>query len=78
MHIPNWVTDYPTAWMGLIGAALALGTAFGVHVTPDQQQAVLGFFAALFVLFAIIGHETTVPKTPSSPAAPIQAPPPSP
>ena len=76
MGLPNWITDYPTAWMGLIGAVLALGAAFGLHVTPDQTQAILGFFAALFVIFALVGHATTVPKTPSSeaPASAIQVP----
>lgn len=78
--IPNWVTDNPTVWMGLIGAVLALGTAFGLHVTADQVQAILGFFAALFVAFGVIGHATTVPKTPSAdaPASAIQVPPPPP
>ncbi len=72
------ITDYPTAWMGLIGAVLALIAAFGVKVTPDQVQAVLGFFAALFVVFGVVGNRTSVPKTPSSPAAPLQVPPPAP
>ena len=78
--VPNWITDYPTAWMGLIGAVLALGAAFGLHVTPDQTEAILGFFAALFVIFAIVGHATTVPKTPSATAPPsaMQVPPPLP
>lgn len=74
--LPNWITDYPTAWMGLIGAAIALAAAFGVKVTADQTQAILGFFAALFVVFGVIGQRTTVPKTPSSSSAPIQTPPP--
>ena len=68
--IPNWITDYPTAWMAMLGAVVALGVAFGVHITPDQTQAILGFFAALFVIFGVIGHATTVPKTPSATAPP--------
>jgi uncharacterized membrane protein len=74
------ISDNPadaTAITGFIATVLTLLVAFGIHVTPEQTQAILAFIAALWLVLGVITRYTTVPKTPSaaSPAL-LQVPPP--
>jgi hypothetical protein len=74
------ISDNPATTAAIIGFAttlLALLVAFGVHVTPEQTQAILGFIGALWLLVGIIARVGTVAKTPSD-ARPslLQVPPP--
>lgn len=46
----------------IVGAVIALLTAFGVSLTADQQAAILGFIAVLAPwVVALVGHNTTTP-----------------
>lgn len=37
----------PALWMGLVGAAIALGTAFGLHLSAEQVGAISALAAAI-------------------------------
>ena len=85
--MPTFITDNPAAFTGVLRgflmAALGLGAAFGLHLSPDQQSAILNFTVAAIALasfVSIITVKATVPKTPSSDAGPasMQALPPLP
>ena len=79
MNIINLLTDNPVAVTTFVSAALTLAIAFGLKLSQDQFNAILGAVAAILVL-GVTAHKVTVPKTPSATAtsASIQAPQPPP
>lgn len=76
MSIPDQITDNPAAWIAVLGAAITVAVSFGLQITADQVHALGVFFVALWAIFGLWSHKTTVPKTPSAEASPaaIQAP----
>lgn len=81
--MPAIIADNPAIVTGLVRAfliaLLALFSAFGLHVTPEQVTAIVNFATAaigLSLFVSIITHKLTVPKAPSADAtsASIQAP----
>lgn len=48
------------ALASIVSAAIALIVAFGVHLTPEQQTALMGFITVLAPwIVALVGHNTT-------------------
>lgn len=46
----------------IVSAAIALIVAFGVHLTAEQQTALMGFITVLAPwIVAMVGHNTTTP-----------------
>lgn len=70
MSIPDQITDNPTIWIALLGAVITVAASFGLQITQDQVHALGLFFAALWAVFGLWSHKTTVPKTPSAEASP--------
>ncbi len=74
--MPNIISDNSAAVIGFLRALLILVTAFWPNLfTVDQSNAIIALAVASLALSAIT-VKTTVPATPSSPTAGIQAPPP--
>lgn len=68
MNLPNWITQEPALWIGLVVAALGLAVAFGVHVTDDQQKAIVAAAeAVLVILGAVATRQLVTPVAPPKP-----------
>lgn len=63
--MPTIITDNPALVSGLATSLLMLLVAFGVPLTDEQHQAILGLVAAITAILAFVAHQATVPKTPS-------------
>lgn len=78
--IKNNPAAFIAALRGLAMAVFTFAAAFGLHVTPEQQSAIVelgGALTAIALLFSVVTIKTTVPKapTPEAPPAAIQQPP---
>lgn len=78
--MPNAITDNAPAFIGLVRALLIFLTVWGVKITQAQQDATLNLLMAALPIMSLVFTAWTVavsvPKTPSTAAAPLQTPPP--
>ena len=75
MTLPDVIRNNPAAWIAalraIVLAALTFGAAFGLHVTPDQQSAILqlgGALTTVALLFSVVTITATVPSQPTAKA----------
>lgn len=73
----NLFKTEPTVVIGALGtlvtAVIALGVAFGVHVTDDQRNAILGFIGALGLIVTLLAQRSQVTPTAGLPPPPPPA-----
>ncbi len=60
----------------LVSAMLTLASAFGVHITQEQQTAILAVITTGSVFLVWLLDKVSVARTPTSTDAPLQTPPP--
>jgi hypothetical protein len=67
--MPNWISNEPVLWIGLVDALIILAVTFGVHITDAEKAAIDGTLAAIGLLVTR-SQVTANAKLPSPPPVP--------
>lgn len=71
--MPDWISHEPALWLAVLQAAVVLAAAFGLPITPQQKEAVLGLGGAILAIVTGVAIRQNVVPVSKIAAVPLAA-----